>query len=294
VTPDRFRPQPGGSKHPTLDLFDGRDDLRGVPVLRGAEAELNSADARALGAASAKLRGSIGTLLTATSTRYHSAAEKQARSARVIAAVTEIRPDLLVWVLQTEADPLRESMIELFGRTGSPAAARALAHRALFEPDPGLRKFAVTFLKARGPEHARPVLLAALRYLWPSAADHAADTLAAIQDHGAAPALVQLLDAPDPAGPFPGDGGVPTVREVMRINHARNCQLCHAPSFETSDRVRAPVPSPNRPLPPSFWKPTPGSSAPPGSATSGAFVRADVIYLRPDFSMDLPVENPGP
>jgi hypothetical protein len=293
AAPARFRQGVGGTRHPMLELFDGREDLRGLPVLRGAACELSPGAARALDTASTRLRASVGTLLTGQRSRC-GGDTLQTRSANTITAITAVRPSLLVWVLQTEADPLRESMLELFGRTSSPAAAQALAHRALFEPDPGLRKMAVTLLKQRSPARARPVLLAALRYPWPTAADHAAATLAAINDRDAVPALVQLLDAPDPSGPLPGDDGTPVMRELMRVNHFRNCQLCHAPSWVATDLVRAPVPSPGLPLPTSFPSRSGYGQGRALTTSSGEFVRADVTYLRPDFSMALPVTNPGP
>jgi hypothetical protein len=78
------------------------------------------------------------------------------------------------------------------------------------------------------------------------------------------------------------------VRELVRINHARNCQLCHAPSSSATDAARATVPSPNQPLPSSF------SVEYYQSKSSEEIVRADVTYLRQDFSGLLPVLNPGP
>jgi hypothetical protein len=78
---------------------------------------------------------------------------------------------------------------------------------------------------------------------------------------------------------------VSVVREVVRVNHLRNCLLCHAASFGWTDPVRGPVPSPDRPLPPPETVYYEGQS--------GTFVRADVTYLRQDFSVPQPVANPG-
>jgi hypothetical protein len=68
------------------------------------------------------------------------------------------------------------------------------------------------------------------------------------------------------------------------VNHLKNCLLCHAPSQATTDLVRGAVPDPTQPLPPSF---TPAYY----SGNGGIFVRADVTYLRQDFSVVQPVEN---
>jgi hypothetical protein len=110
--------------------------------------------------------------------------------------------------------------------------------------------------------------------------------------------LVKLLDTPDPAGPLPGADGTPVVREMLRVNHARNCQLCHAPSFSASDPVRRAVPSPDLPLPPTFaggnYRGRSAAAKRSAPSPSGAYVRADVTYLRADFSLPLPVDYPGP
>jgi hypothetical protein len=194
---------------------------------------------------------------------------------------------------------LRRSMIELFARTATPGTTQALAHRAVFEPDPTTRRVATALLRGRVPAPARPLLLAALRYPWPTAADHAADALAALGDRGAVPALVQLLDAPDPAGLLSGDDGSVVVREVVRVSHLNNCLLCHAPSWDRTDVARSVVPPPDRPIPQPPSPGSPGSPEPPSQSPYGAatpndqFVRIDVTYLRQDFSLMLDVEHPG-
>jgi HEAT repeats len=75
---------------------------------------------------------------------------------------------------------------------------------------------------------------------------------------------------------------VSVVREVVRVNHLRNCLLCHSPSFAATDPVRGLVPSPGQPLPPLF-------TTPYYEGRNGTFVRADVTYLRQDFSVPQPV-----
>jgi hypothetical protein len=71
------------------------------------------------------------------------------------------------------------------------------------------------------------------------------------------------------------------VSELVRVNHLRNCYLCHAPALSIKDPVPGVVPSPGRELPPAYY----GSSR-------GPFVRADVTYLRQDFSLMQRVEKP--
>src|SRR5262249_34129771 len=128
-------------------------------------------------------------------------------------------------------------------------------------------------------------------YPWPPAADHAAEALATLQDRAALAKLVDLLDLPDPRSPALSDsdspeGRVPMVRELVRVNHFANCLMCHAPSLETTDPVRGLVPTPGQPLPPAF---TPQYYA----GNNGIFVRADITYLKQDFSVPQPVAKAG-
>src|SRR5205814_1822941 len=76
------------------------------------------------------------------------------------------------------------------------------------------------------------------------------------------------------------------VRELVRVNHLRNCLLCHAPSTSKLGLVQGPVPVPGEPLPPSarVYYTDPNAAA---------LVRADVTYLKQDFSVMQPVTNHG-
>jgi hypothetical protein len=101
-----------------------------------------------------------------------------------------------------------------------------------------------------------------------------------------------MLDRPDPCAPFEetiGNRKQTVVRELVRINHNRNCLLCHAPL--DSARVARGVAS--------GLVPTPGQSLPPpwsrqyygGGSRADVFVRADVTYLRQDFSLMQPARD---
>jgi hypothetical protein len=76
------------------------------------------------------------------------------------------------------------------------------------------------------------------------------------------------------------------VREVVRVNHLRNCLLCHAPAASPADPVRGLVPNPTQPLPPP-------NTVPYYEGQNGIFVRADVTYVRQDFSVPQPVARSG-
>src|SRR5262249_4808835 len=142
-------------------------------------------------------------------------------------------------------------------------------------------------LRDRPRADARPVLVRALRYPWPVAADHAAEALVALEDREAAPLLVAQLGQPDPAAPYETGKGRVYVRQVVRRNHPGNCLLCHAPSTGGEGAVLGPDPSVNIPRGGGGgW-----SSGP--SVFQPLLVRADVQFLRQDFSVSFPVGVPG-
>jgi hypothetical protein len=120
---------------------------------------------------------------------------------------------------------------------------------------------------------------------------HGTRPIAVLLDEGQAgqrrTAVLPCLDGV--AGPSPAlTGSASVVREVVRVNHLRNCLLCHAASSGRSDPLHALVPSSGQPLPPPF-----SSRYYNGDGSRSTFVRADVTYLRQDFSVPQPVANPG-
>jgi hypothetical protein len=297
----RYERPAAGGEHPVLIEFDRRPDLRGLPVLRGDACRALPSLTGLLMSDARLLRETFGRLRSEPAVR---SAPGRTEREREPLGLTAANAGLMRQMLQCESKPLRAFLIDTLRAVGGPSAARALAAQAVFDPEPAFRQSAALALLGRPAEEYRPVLIDAFRHPWPRAAAHAAEALLAANDVGAVKDLVELLDAPDPSGPAPGLGGVPAVREVVRVNHARNCQLCHAPSRDRPDSARVKVPSPDEPLPPSFpppaaqvqryyGQPEPAAASPePESA--GPFVRADITYLRQDFSLMLPVENPGP
>ena len=132
----------------------------------------------------------------------------------------------------------RRVLVDLLARIPGRKASVALAGRAVFDLDPGIRESAVLALKGRPSDEYRPVLLAGLRHPWPPAADHAAEALAELRDRAAVPELISLLEQPDPGKPT-RRGEHLVVREVVRLNHQTNCLVCHAPSLSAKDRENA-------------------------------------------------------
>ena len=189
-----------------------------------------------------------------------------------------------VWLQMLQADdpPVRVHLTKLLSAVKGRKAGDALARLALFDLSSEVRDAAVEALAGRPAEDYRRTLLDGFRYPWAPVADHAAAALVTLNDRSAAEALAPMLDLPDPAAPTRNDEGKWVKAEVAKINHLRNCLLCHAPSSNSSDHVRGLVPRRDQPLPVEYY-----------NRSAGEFVRADVTYLRQDFSVLETVARPG-
>lgn len=191
----------------------------------------------------------------------------------------------LLQMLQVEDVPTRLVLVRELAKVKSIGASAALAKRALVDLSPDVRAAAVAALEKRPSGQYVPVLLQGLRYPWPPVADRAALALRKLKTQGAVPKLVDLLDQPNPSVPvLEGKTKKPAVRELVRLNHMRNCFLCHAPSANDKDGlVRGLAPTPGQPLPRLYY-----------AGQTGNFVRADIAFLRQDFSVNLPVKAAAP
>jgi hypothetical protein len=187
----------------------------------------------------------------------------------------------LAQMLQVEGRSVRSQLIKMLQASEAPGATSVLVQRAVFDLSAEVRGEAIAALKKRPLATVRPLLLAALRYPWPPAAAHAAEALVELDDRAAVAPLKALLDQPDPRSPYLTKDKKIVVTEVVRVNHLRNCLMCHAPSRQTSDPARGLVPTPGQPIPEVYY-----------SSTRGDFVRADVTYLRQDFSAMQKVAEP--
>ncbi|HEV2969132.1 MAG TPA: HEAT repeat domain-containing protein [Pirellulales bacterium] len=190
----------------------------------------------------------------------------------------------LVQMLQPHDQTVRLQLIASLDIIKSLEASAALADRAIYDLSSAVRKSACDALKDRPKSEYRRQLLAGLRYPWPPVAIHAARALVAVNDVGALPELNKMLEQPDPSLPFKNDKGVWVKSELVRINHLRNCYLCHAPSLSEHDPIRGLVPTPGEPLPRAqvYYQ-----------GASGSFVRADVTYLKQDFSVVHEIRDMG-
>jgi hypothetical protein len=270
------------------DLLAKRDDLRGLPLAAEDACQTAADAAKALGQLSRDVRllargsrggVSLGEEYYARLDVHAQWLEKRrgahAKDAKVVGPLAQM--------LQVESEPARVALVATLAAIGGKEASRALADRAVFDLSPHVRKSAIDALKARPADEVRPGLLAGLAYPWAEAADHAAFALLELNDLGAGPHLEKILKGPDPCAPFE-ESGKWYERELVRVNHLRSCVLCHAPSIDTKDVVTGPVPTPGRPLPELYY----------AGRAGGQVVRADVVYLRQDFSAMHPIADAKP
>src|SRR5262249_55061221 len=136
----------------------------------------------------------------------------------------------LLQMLQVREREDRKLLVAALASVPGTKAAAGLAPRALFDLSRDVRLKAISLFSQPPPTDSRPHFLAGLRYPWPPIATHAAAALVGINDGKAVPKLVDMLDEPDPNAPFVNERGHWAVRELTRVNHLRNCLLCHAPS----------------------------------------------------------------
>ena len=263
------------------EVVQARSDLRGLPQRGKAHCRLSSLEAANLQQGAVRLRQH----LTAVDGKFSMTLRVHLRadSAYSLWSKTAGVP-VLMQMLMAEDEPAREVLIEqLSAMKGSPASV-ALAQRALYDLDPLLRTKALKALRTRPVDEYRTVLLEGFSYPWAAVADHAAEAVVALNLRETATTLRDLLDRPDPTAPFEKPGQGMYIREVVKINHLRNCLLCHDASTNPRDPVRGQVPPTDEPL---------GGRAVYYRPSGGFFVRADVTYIKQDFSVPLSVKNPG-
>lgn len=200
----------------------------------------------------------------------------------------------LMQILAIEPAKTRHGLAEFLGTLPTVEATRALARLAVFSPEKDVQVAAVTALRGRNESQADDILLQGLRYPMPAVAARASQALTRLKRADLAPRLVDMLDQRDPRTPsaeiVEGKRSY-AVREVVRVNHHRNCVMCHAPAATPhviTDLAVAPVPLPSQPLS--------GSYGPVGDIVARAdiLIRTDVTYLRQDFSLVQPVADSGP
>jgi hypothetical protein len=194
-------------------------------------------------------------------------------------------------ILGPEEPVFRATLAGVYRHSKGPYVTRVLTRLALFDPAKTVRDEAVNALTDRPAQEYTGLLLEGLRYPWAPVPQRAADALVILNRTEVVPALIDLLGQPSPADPFEQETNgknTTVVRELVKINHHHNCLLCHAPGGSGRDLPIGAVPSPAEELPPS------SSTAYYAERKGVTVARADVTYLRQDFSMMVSVDDPGP
>jgi hypothetical protein len=276
---------------PIEPLLAKRADLNGLPLLLGKACHMGGERASLLAKVSLRVRrlqARAGNRQSLSPSAHEGNVDKGLSGYLKDCLWQTKNRELLVPPLeqmyQTEPHLLRAELVAALARIEGKEATQALARRAVFDLSAHVREAAVTALRARDLDDARPVFLAGLRHPWSPAADHAALALMGLDDWEAIPSLRRLLDEPEPAAPYRNKEGKWVRKELVRVNHLRNCLLCHAPSTDRTDLVRGPIPTPGEPLPEFYYQSRSRSPVP--------MVRADIVYLRQDFSAMHAVEKP--
>jgi hypothetical protein len=280
-----------GSSYPgPAAVLGSRPALSGLPFLRAGSCRLSEEAAEDLGTLSEALHGHLRTCTAGDGPDARTDTDRlrqllaEERAGRAQWRGPEAVPTL-VQVLQAEDTRVRLLLVDLLGDRDDPRTMEALVGRALFDVSAEERQAAVRALTRRPPRAYRGLLLAGFRHPWPPAAAHAAEAFVALGDKGAVPRLEELADEPAPGLPAPvaGRAGPVAVREMVRVNHLANCLLCHPPSLDRKDPVRGVIPVPGR---------SPGPRVYYQGDAADLFVRADLTFLRQDFSLPQPVADP--
>jgi hypothetical protein len=225
-----------------------------------------------------------------------------------------LRPEAvptLQQILGHEDLAVRLMLVDLLAQIDGRASSVALVQHAVFDLSSEVRDAAIKALDRRPREQYRSALIAALRYPWAPAADHAAEALVALKDRDAPPLLVRMLTEPDPADPVVKKD-LFWKREVVRMRHLDNCVVCHPPANGT-ELVQGAVPGfavvdkqkvvSISVLPPSVQSTLTGGgsvavatttkksyyeSTPSATSAAPFTVSGDITYLRQDFSIEQP------
>lgn len=292
-------------------LLAQRPDLAGLPFKMGTDCRLPQEKALALGAAIGRVRSASENLPHFP----HRGEEKVARSEEML------HQPLVNALMQIHGpNEKQDELARTLSTVPHVEATTALARLALFSPDAKAREVAARSLRIRREQDYTALLLEGLRYPWPAVARRAAEAFVRLERKDLLPQLVLALEAPDPRLPVQQETGW-TARELVRLNHHRNCLLCHPPAHtkvllhippdnkekiekilhDRIDKVAkeleklrtdaehliAPVPLPNR----SFDH---KSGYGRDRELDHILVRVDITYLRQDFSALLPVEDAAP
>lgn len=292
-------------------LIKERRDLAGLPFILGKDCELDSKETASLARYSEIIREALADVEErprprgkssssgsghVTATADAAAAEQFWSSWNRSGARSPLQSTSISafhQILTGEGRGFRLGLVAQFSESKDVRATQSLVNRALFDLDDDVRQAAVAALGNHPAKSYVPALKKALRYPWHPVVENAVHAIATLERRELIGDLIDLLDAPDPRAAFPvkGEDGKERimVRELVRINHHRNCMLCHPPLVpKERDSHHLPMgPAPN----PEDRLPSPSSAY--SMRAGDTVVRADITYLRQDFSLSQAVKDPG-
>ena len=288
-------------------LVTDRPDLRGLPFLMGQDCRTEVVQAQLFSVMVNTIQGCQVLDKTDEKTRDEQLAADFWKTVEAIISHIEVKAverlkatkadvdratiAALMQMITPRSEPYRIGLARYLAKTKHGDATRALAKLALFSPEESVRSAAIDGLKAHRANGN--VLMQGFRYPLPAVAKRAAEALVKLENKEVLPALVKVLEEPDPRAPAKQriDGQeVTAVRELVRVNHHRNCLLCHAPANTEgvpAHVLTTPVALPDRSLP------APSEGYGDGSSPD-IFIRTDMTYLRQDFSMMMKMDNAKP
>jgi hypothetical protein len=285
-------------------LLAERPDLASLPFQLGDSCRQSATRSRQFHRAASLARSAIqssgddGRVMLQNYIQSCASDDEQFRQVRVKLAddVEPARVAAMMQICSPASESLKLGMAKYVATVSHADSSKALARVILFSEEDDVRATAIAALQARREKDYSDVLLQGFRYPWPAVAKRAGDALVKLDRKDLIPQLIDVLDEPDPRAPVArkiGDRDVRVVRELVRINHHRNCLMCHAPGGDvmgSPDVLTAEVPDPSQPLP----SLSDGGSGYGNSGFPDNLVRIDVTYLRQDFSVMLPVADSAP
>jgi hypothetical protein len=269
-----------------------RKELRGMPFVMGGACRTDQGRATLFQAAVEAVRHGMdqdvarATASPDESAPFWSTFQSQPNNGGVntpagVAALTQI--------LGPERSALRTSMVTRLSNSNEETATRTIAKAAVFDASPEVRLAAIKALKRRPVEQYTDILMHGVRYPLAAVTKQAAQAIIALDRKDLVPQLVNFLGEAAPGDPEAVEDKI-CLREVVRINHHRNCLLCHPPAGTGEpNEVPGVIPIPGESFPSS-----PSQAYGSAQFSGDPMVRADTTYLRQDFSVRMPVENAAP
>jgi hypothetical protein len=202
--------------------------------------------------------------------------------------ITLARVSALTQMLAAEPVETRLGLVKYLTGVPHVESTKALARMAIYSAEVDVRDAALAALKVRREKDYTDILVTGLRYPWPAVARRSAEAITKLERTDLIPQLLTMLEATDPRLPVAREKAT-SVREMVKLNHHRNCLMCHAPNgtgTPNPNALTAEVAVEGQPLP----SPSQGYR----QDTAELLIRLDVTYLRQDFSATLTVPDAHP